>query len=499
MIYCRHCNRPSARESGPCPHCGNDLGGAAGTPEPDLPAPPPAPAPASPAAGAPAAPPSPDDDSLAAVTAAGGVALDLDPEGEASAGSGMELADDDLGPAPPSMPAFGGGKALDLGQAGDDEDIQLATIEPPERSAGTTAEPSLTADRPIEEKEIGLAAGFGSPAPGPIGAIKYALRVYGRLKDLATEQERALETSGTAVQRQRAIAAELGRKAHAAETVSDAAKPLVARALAADSDVIGAEQRRKGLESEHRARVAALEGDQARAEQEATPLRERVAILSHELEQHRNEQRRIESQLKRAQIELRNLTEMIESRQKAYADQEKPKEERERLLADIADFDKQQPGVRARIDEHRKELEGAHGPVAEHEALLAEAQGQLDDKLAKVDALRREREDLIRSYDAARGQVVGQIENEESQAESAWAAVGVKLLEDEVAEGPLADLGAALGGAIERTREAHRKVEVLKHARDSYDRGVVKQAKIIGVLGAAVVVGLIVAIGVALT
>jgi len=468
MIYCPHCRRPSARATGACPHCGKPLGGGAAPPPPK------------PAAGA-----------GAPGQRIGGVEFDLDDDGS---GESLELAGDDyVAPqtaAVQGIPGLGGG--ADLGPAPAEESepaLSLAEVdEPPPR---TSAKPLVKA-RDVDDDEVRAAAGFGSPQPGPLGAIRYGLKVNARLKELAVELDRAAEREHTAIERLRAARADLGRKAGRAKLAGDDLEALVTRAARADAERDGAETRRAGIESQQKGGLGEVERAIAGLEAEALPFRQEEAEAARRLEALRTDRKRSEAKIKRSEIERRNLTELIEKRQQAYADLQKPKPERQQLLADITKFEADLAPINERIDQARGELETFDKPLADAEAALTAVRGRVSEKLTQISALRDEADKLRREFTAAVGSAAASVQEESRRADEAWAVVGERVFGGLARGGPLAEERENVAAALERCDDTKRQVDLLTRARDSYDRQTVKQAKQYAVFGGVILLALVV-------
>ncbi|MBW2276623.1 MAG: hypothetical protein JRF63_03965 [Deltaproteobacteria bacterium] len=459
MIYCPHCRRPSARNSGACPHCGKSLTGS------DAPGPP--------------------------ESAAAGAEYDLDDDGS---GGDIELAGDDyMAPqtaAVQGIPGLAGD--ADLGPAPRDES-SLSLVDVTQPPPTTKAETSKPIVRGVDDDELRGVAGFGSPRPGPIGAIRYGLHVSTRLKELATELDRAAESEHTATDRLRASRANLGRKASQAGQAGDELEAMVSRALRADAELTGAEDRRAGIESQQQGKTAEIEQGIARLETESAPIVQQEAEASKRLDALRTDRKRVEAKLKRAEIERRNLSELVEKRQQAYADLEKPKEERQKLLADITRFESDLKPINQRIEAARDELQTFEKPVADAEGALTAIRGQVSEKLAQISALRDEAGQLGREFGTAVGDAAVFVQEESKRADDAWAAIGEQVFQTAaVAKGsPLSGEREGVAAALERFDDTKRQVDLLTRARDSYDHQTVKQAKQFAFIGGAVLIGLI--------
>jgi len=456
MIYCPHCKKPSARSSGPCPHCGRDLGG--GTQ-----------ADARPAA---------SSSSKEKV----GARNDFDP-GEIST-SGLELAGDDYVPPILSQTAIPSPPAERDEGAGREEGsgLQLEVMEEdaPEVAAPVVAPVAGPAE--IARGEVEELGGFGPPPSGLVETLRYGFRVSARLSDLAAQRQKAEETRSRDDERRLMLLAELGRMTHERGLASASAESKVSHALRLEQNLGGALKRRDGLAHEHNESLMKLAGEMREVEILMAPAREREVAATLRLDAVRADQRRAEGKLKRAEIELRNVTELIEKRQKQFADLSRPREERDRLLKEIADLDRSQPEMHARIRAGVEALEGLREPMAQAQAAADQVNLELAGLGERLAGLRKERERLERTFSQAADNVDRVVEEDRREARNAWAAVGEQV----VAEGnhrasPLAQKGEVVVAAVETAAASARQLEVIVRAGEAYDHDAYRKAKLIGV------------------
>ncbi len=439
MIYCAHCKKPSARESGVCPHCGEDLKGTT-----------------RPAREAPVAK---SERSMPAAD------IDL---GDASS-SGLELATESLD---------------DVSELEDvDNSVQEKSLAPSLREG-------------MNESEINRISGFGKPGQGIVAGVKYWLKVRDRHQAILKDIEGAREESESSKNRLAAVQAELGKKGQSLGVTTDSIKNLVSSALVADGEFMSVRKRRIGLESDHRDSVRALEQTIRDLEKETAEVRRDETAASLRLDGLKKDHRRVEGQQKRAQIEHRNLIEMIERHQEEYSDLEKPKQERDKLLARISELDRQQPEIVERIDAHSEDLKKLVVPLAQAEEEAKVVRDRLSEFTERIVAVRAEKADLNRIFSQADGSVSRQIDVEREQITAAWAAVGERMIAERLCDGDdLRDNAQVVVGAMEAAHDGSRKVELLVRAMDSYDKGVFSRGRNVVIAGA---IGLVMLIAVLL-
>jgi hypothetical protein len=467
MIYCANCKKPSARESGLCPHCGKDLEGK-----------------------------------TRSVSKAPRVKTEgAMPGGEIDLGddssSGLELADDSyVPPIEGQAPAVSNEGLVPIDDEGKVLDVEplegmpeLADVDSPAQKE--TPAPLLREG--LVESEINRVSGFGKPGEGIVAGVKYWLKVRDRHRAILKDIEEANEESESSKNRLAVVRAELGKKGHSLGVATDSIKPLVSSALVADGEFMSIRKRRIGLESDHRDAVHALEQTIRDLEKEAADIRRDETVASLKLDGLKKDHRRVEGQQKRAQIEHRNLLEMIERLQEEYADLEKPKQERDKLLARISELDKQQPEIIERINAHGEDLKKIVVPLGQAEEEAKVVRDRLFEHNERITAIRTEKANLNEVFSQADNSVSRQIDVEKEQITAAWAAVGERMIAERLCDGDdLRDNAHVVKGAVEAAHDASRRVELLLRAMDAYDKGVFTKGRNVVIAGAIGVVAVIV-------
>jgi chromosome segregation ATPase len=356
--------------------------------------------------------------------------------------------------------------------------LQLEVMEEdaPEAAAPAAGPTEIARD---EVKDLG---GFGPPPAGLVETVRYGFRVSARLSALAAQRRKAEETRSRDDERRLVLLAELGRMTHEHGLASASAESKVSHALRLEQNLGGALKRRDGLTHEHNESLRKLAGEMREVEILMAPAREREVAATLRLDAVRADQRRAEGKLKRAEIELRNVTELIEKRQKQFADLSRPREERDRLLKEIADLDLSQPEMHARIKAGVDALEELREPMAQAQAAADQVNLELAGLGERLGGLRKERERLERTFSQAADNVDRVVEEDRREARNAWATVGEQV----VAEGthlaaPLARKGEVVAAAVETAAASARKLEVIARASEAYDHDAYRKAKMMGV------------------
>ncbi len=449
MIYCAHCKKPSARESGPCPHCGQNLTGAQ------------------------------EVANLEPVQEHSEESARNEFEFDDSSSGDLELAADDYQPPIEGQAHIPPGP-VQTEKSDDGPQLQMIeSVPPPARPMAASVA------RDIEDGEIRHKAAFGSPPEGFMDVIRYGFTVRGRLKILDKEKTKVCEDQTVADERLEVLRAELGREAREFGLTNDAMEHLVSHAAKMDSHLESMMARKAGMASEPQETLRRLDLTIKELEAQAAPVRVQDEAASLKLDAARTDQKRVDAKVKRAQIELRNTAELIEKKQAEFADLEKPKEERDALLAQIAELDKKQPEMKSRIKAHQAELDELHAPVTEAQAVLDEIRARLGALSERLVAIKKEREQLVSIYSQTEGNVAREMDEEKRSIQKAWSAVGERVVAEGVAQDHrLFERAKVILTATETSAGLARKVDLHTRAADSYDKRAYRRSNtaVIGIL-----------------
>ena len=421
MIYCPHCHRPTARSTGPCPHCGQDLSGAK------------------------------------------------------SGGAGGSLSNEDTAaPASPTSPSFSPsllseeGAAITGSSSGLELDLDFGSDlpAPADESGSRRGGASLMGP-------VGVDAGFGKPGDGPLGAVLYWIRVRKRQRVLAEKLRAATAEQDRAQARSLALFALLGRRAHGLGFTPEAAEDAVSEALSAEASIENHSSRQAERHSEFESRIAALAVSLREAEAAAEPFRDAERLLQEERKQLDSRRRGCETNLKRYQIELQN-TEVLSARKRESSGGEGPSAG---AVEELSALEKRREDALRKIAGLDAELSVLASPVAENESRLAEASRRLTPYNDKCDAIRAEMEALKQQVAAADGEDRDAAEVENANAERSWAEAGRMTLRERVRHPELDRKSADAAAAASRASETEGEVAALQAAFDGYDRNAVRRAK----------------------
>ncbi len=475
MIYCRHCKKPSARTDGQCPHCGGDLVKKA------------APAQAQPEPQKPSAPkPAEAQIEPTRMAAADQVEVAPLPGLDATTHADPGESDPESAAAGPGMAPPGSGT---LSEAERMSGLELASYAPSAPQSQTSASKAQSSAQKLEARDL---ADFGTPDSGFVGAIKYWLRVRRRLKDLAAQHEQAVTVSESATDQKHTLLAEMGRKGHAVGIKNELVVSLISKATIEDGELRGAERRLNDLDTEYKTALKPLEAKLNDAEAEAEPIRQQEKEALAVQEKLFTDRNRIGAKLKRAQIEIRNLDELVGKRQAAYADQETSEEDRAKLFKEMNDLEVKRPAIDDAVRLCEEELAVLAKPIADAETELGKIRGELSEKLNRINSLNAEIENLAASYKEKTNQQARKTTAQSEKVELAWAAVGEAIITQQCSEPEIRDFKKQVINAMDGDVASKTKVATLSTAMESYDHDVVSRAKIYSIVGGIAVIAIVV-------
>jgi hypothetical protein len=476
MKYCPHCLKPSARQRGPCPHCGGDLGETGGGLSEDRNT---STRPATPVPG------SEGKEGVLSPRQTGHPAQVLD---ETPQLDGLDLtAHVDSGV---DIPAGRGALTEDMAPL-DSVDreremsgLELASLAPvPDRGATR-----LGAKKTVDVVAAREVAGFGVPGSGPMGAIKYWIHVRNRLKALSDEHRLASGESQNALEKKLGVLADMGRRSHSIGFVNDSVKPLVEKARIAEGKKKGADRVLDQLEHEHAREQEKLTQLLEKAELDAKPFRIQEEKALEQKKELMTRVGRIEAKQKRANIEIRNLDELIGKRQANYTEADPLDGERDRLFQEISSFESKRLAIVDGLKGSEKELAVMVAPLAEKEDHLASIRASLNEKLVGIKKLERSLDELNNSHRQKTEEQNSIVASGTQNAEDAWAAVGERILLEPCDDPELKESKRQALRSMEGAAASANRVEVLESAMESYDRDVVDRAKRLVTIAAALVV-----------
>jgi chromosome segregation ATPase len=329
----------------------------------------------------------------------------------------------------------------------------------------------------VDDLAVQDTARYGKPDNSIVGAVRYWLVVRKRQQELRRDLKEAESAQVRADDMRAQLQAELGHKAHELDVKTGMVGELISKALLAQAELRGIEKARSSRSAEHKTKVESLQAAIELLEKKISPAKIAEAELRDQKRKLETDRKGVETQLKRHQIDLRNMEELIRKRQEAYSDLGKPKEERARLLADIEMFDKRRPGLTAHVNALDTELHTFDAPIADVEYRLKEIRDQMAPELSKIMALSNEIDEITRRFAEQDGETAQQVGENQKAVLTAWASAGEQVIKDKLDEPDLEAPKKQVQAAMVAATEASQKVELISRAIDSYDREVVKKAK----------------------
>ena len=353
--------------------------------------------------------------------------------------------------------------------AGDDVGLELDLSHVgPKRTTERKAE---TSARDITRREIEHAARFGTAPAGLLGAVPYTVLVFFRRRELSQEVAELKGRVRTAEARATAALFELGQMlcaepAELGPTMTSALE-RVARARRT-TDVVQQESARAREDAEReRARLAAELKD---AQADVDPWRDRETKLLTQLKVAEHDLDRARAQLRRAEIEMRNLVKMGN----ADADQMRMLDgQQDRFAAEVRILEGRVQERTQALTELREELAGRLHRLASAE----EAKRGVEAELA------RHERDVLRTAGEANADL------QHALRELAEAA-----LDEGVAAAVAAREARRATEARRDLQRRRRELAVHERALGAYDRQAVKRgAWVFGGVGLFVLAAIIVA------
>jgi hypothetical protein len=367
--------------------------------------------------------------------------------------------------------------------------LELASYVPSAPQSQTSATAAQSRAQEMAARDL---ADFGTPESGFVGSIKYWLRVRRRLKVLTAKHEQAIATSESTSDQKHTLLAEMGRKGHAVGIKNEVVVSLISKSTIEEGELRGAERRLNELDTEYNTAKKPLEAKLKDAEAEAEPIRQQKKEALEVQQNLFTDRNRIEAKLKRAQIEIRNIEELVAKRQGAYADPETSEEDRAKLFKEMNDFENKRPAVEEAVRLCEEELAVLAKPIAEAETKLGQIRGVLSEKLNKINSLTAEIKDLSAAYKEKTNQQARKTTAQSEKVELAWTAVGEAIITQQCNEPELKDFKKQVIAAMDGDVASKTQVAILSTAMDSYNHEVVSRAKLFSIVGLVAVVVIVV-------
>jgi len=475
VIYCPHCRKPSAKNTGPCPHCGQLL-----APEPP-----------------PEAVPAPEDVSSLDLDGSPGE-FEIPTSSEAESIIENALNEDVPEMVQDAAPSPSDKKASHMGEEsvdfGDDEvgTLEVQSIAPPPVAVHDIRKQ----EREATEMELQELAGYGKPDEGTVGDVVYAIRVWFRKRELVEMQAEAKNRTEAAGRRLRKARADLGRAAKKGGFEDDRhLASFWTRLKEAEARLADVSNQRLSKESQHKDKLDALENEARTLEQEIAPVRAEEEAALESLKRLRTDQKRTEARLKRIEIEIRNIEQLVSQSRAKLQNPALPPDEKGRLTSQLEEQEERKPAVAEEIRSRKEELERFNTPIAEAETRLAQLRQHISEQMGKASLKREESSRIAMSLTKEMGSFETQMKNVEDMVEEAWAAAGDKFFNLNYAVPEIEDLRTSILQAATEDRNAIRQAGMLAEAVRRYDRDAFGRGRKV-LISAAVVLVFLAAFGI---
>lgn len=449
MHYCRHCQKPTATDRGPCPHCGKELSPKAEALVEEL-------ASLDLDTGSPA---------HAATQPLQPLGRQVDPAtGEVMTGASSASREVDLSPEGPDVP-------IELGFDPLAERAKKTSLPaPPQQAAGEDAS-SLPAPAPAATAqaasvpgtdEVARVSGYGSPPSSLLNSLKYMLHVRKRrsaLKGEIADIEKQLAEANESLSKDLLdvgnrkvdeIDQDAGAYGHELESIHRA-RGLVEHFR---SERAVETQDMKGKESyidEEISRIQ-LDADRYKSEQD---------VLNSEAEDAYAARKRIQLRLQRVDIEIRNIKEQIPRPKKG----EPPPDP-----AVVMPLESKIAGLQEVRRHIAEELHTADEGIKEINRKLAIARNKVSEKMGQIALSNKKKSELLQVRKASDEISQGRFYELQGQLEDQIKALARKALMDDALPEDTEPMKRTLEEKIANVDSITSNLEIHKTAIESYSK-----------------------------
>jgi hypothetical protein len=442
MHYCPHCHKPTALSTGPCPHCGKNLGG-----DETAPSAPSAPAPA-------------------AAGSHGGANIDLDTSGES-----LDL---DFDPRKerlerkPSRSSVGPAIAAGAGK-------KVSRVE---QKPGVR-EGRLQID---VDGELNAISGYGPPPDGWGGAISYMFKVRGRRKMLLQEIMRIEQDySG----KRKDLGEDLlviGRR-KMAEPNAEQAYARQMEAIKMAREKVDETKQEKSVESrDMEDKEAYLDDEIMRLQNEVDRYRVEEEAVAREAQQRGGEYKKARLKMQRFDIEIRNIRQLSLGQGKG-AEPADP--------ARVAPLNAQLAGLERQKQAFDPELKSLQAAAEETDRKLAMVRSSIAEVQGKITIANKRKSQVASTFRKRAGEMEQAFLKIQEEHDRAVRDLAVASLEKNDLPAEFADLKEKLSAKIKSVDAVESHLQKVKTAMDSYSRVSFQRAYIVMGVGAGLVVLLI--------
>lgn len=333
---------------------------------------------------------------------------------------------------------------------------------------------------PIAQREVAAVAGFGPPPRGLLGSIPYALRVRRRQKELRASLADINARLAKAETRRNRAESQIGQVAVDQGLVTaDGARDLTTKVQEAERSLAAARSRTTKDADKYAADTKRLEAEESTVKDVLARMIEHERGILDETAVAQTDHQRSEAKLHRAQIEMRNLDEIV-----AHGDR-------------TAEAEGRRPEILVQLAQAEKQARDHGAVVARLGDELAALRQNIEAVKVRLDEIDQERQKIDGEYEERLG-----LHSETTRRASTWRRSRLAAIGREVHDRkppPTLPGGARLFADVEYARnemaEVEREAELNIRALDAFDRGAVARAKVaMLVAGGILLVGALVAV-----
>ena len=464
MYYCPHCQKPSAYNAGPCPHCGKEL-----APKPPAPKPPAA------------AQPAPEGQ---AGQGAGEGQAEYDPMGldptaisldEGEGGSlELELDPEAVRRAPPRRPV-------------DEEKVEEASIEVSEEYETEKKKKKVVVIDP--EEELRQLSGYGPVPEGWGGSINYLFKVQKQKKVLANTiatLEEAMRKKKEDLDNDLMI---IGRRKMTEKGVEKKYGMETEAIRVATENVKSAREEKNTEAQDMEDKEAYLDEEIMKLQNEVDRYRVEEETLGRNANEKTADYKKAKSKLQRYDIEIRNVRQLMVGKGKGAAPPDPAMQDRYQRQIQQLELDKS--GSQPDVEVKRQAAE-------EVDRQLAAVRSHISELMGKITLANKRKTQVVSSLKQRSKEIEERYGRIQEDYNSAIRNLALSSFENEDLPSEFSDMQEKLQAKVDSIDETDEKLKKIHNARDSYSRSAIQRATILLGGGAGLVILLIILLAIIL-
>ncbi len=446
MNYCRHCQKPTIKEAGPCPHCGKEL-----------------------------------SDSVPLVIDGGD-----SPAGRTD-GRRMDLATGEIMEGSPAAGDLAGGGyddgpiELDIDPARE----RAARARPVKAPAAHGKSPAVQASTSAPLEEMASIAGFGPSPDSFFKTAGYMVHVRRRRKALASDIAGIEKQHGAALDDLNANLLKLGTKVEDQAVESGDFGREVEAIREMKTSVSRFRQQRSVEEQDRKGQQDYLDEEISRIEVEAQKFKNEEEIISREAEDAHASRKRVQLRQQRVEIEIRNIKQTMPRPAKG-----EPPVAREVL----APYERQIAERESALKDIGAELTLAEENVKDVNRKLAMARNAVSEQMGKISLVNRKKEQMVENARQSDAKAQGEFYDMQSRLEELYRTLARTALDaGKIPEG-MEGMDEVITARMDAEAALGAKLELYRGAMDSYSHSDFAKGHVLLGLGGALVLTLFILI-----